>query len=270
MSTAWDTLATAPAYGLPAANFVPVDFRSQCTLIAQKHTPAGVDASFPEWCANMLIARGIMARHKVPGDCEYGGSVDFSDVQIAQGAGQIAGNIASMAGASIPGIGSAISLIANIFAHHDMAVANEQKVICQVAGVINQVIAYYDRQVKIGAVSPSAAYGGMQSFFQQCKAHLQSIYKSCNAACWYSAVLDAHADFVTTYYPYIAPVQAAAHAPGAAPSALGTVPGGVVQVGNAAVSTVTQAAAGLSSTEKFILLVLALGIGGLIAYKAAT
>jgi len=268
MPTAWDTLATAPAYGLPAANFVPLDFRPQCTLIAQKHIPAGADSTWVEWCANQLIARGLMARHSVPGDCEYGGSVDFSDVQIVQGSGQVASGIANMAGVALPGIGAAVSLISQIFAAHAQAVATEQKVICQVSGVINQVLAYYDKQVKAGGISPSAAYAGMQHFLNQCNGQLQTILKTCNAACWYGGVIAAHADFVQSYYPYIAPMQAAPHAPGAAPSVLGTVPGGVVQVGNAAVSAASVVVAGLTGTEKFILLLLALGVGGYLAYEA--
>jgi len=269
MSTAWDILATAPAYGLPAANFVPLEFQPQCTTIAQKHMPTGTDSSWTVWCANMLIARGLMARHSVPGDCENGGSVDFSDVQITQAAGQIANGIASMAGASLPGIGQALQLIEGIFAAHAQAVANEQKVICQVAGIINQVLAYYDKQVKSGAISPSAAYAGMQSFLNQCNAQLQTIFKkSCDAACWYMGVIAAHADFVQSYYPYIAPVQAAPHAPGAAPAVNGTTPGGVVQVGSAILSPVAALTSGLSSGEKFILLALALGIGGYLAYEA--
>ena len=268
MSTVWDTLATAPAYGLPAANFVPLDFQPQCLTVATRHQPAGADSTFPQWCANQLIARGLMARHSVPGDCEYGGGVDFSEVQITQGAGQIAGGIASMAGASLPGIGQALSIIENIFAAHAQAVANEQKVICQVAGIINQVLAYYDQQVKSGNLSPATAYKGMQSFLNQCNARLQTIFKkSCDAACWYMAAIAAHADFVQSYYPYLAPVQLGAHAPGAAPAADGTVPGGVIQIGSTLLSPITGALAGFSSFEKLLLLGLA-AVGGFFLIKA--
>lgn len=264
---AWATLAQAPLYGLPAANFVPADFQSQCLTVAQRNTPPGATADFVENCRAMLIARGLMARHKIPGDCASAASVDFSDVQAVQGVGQIAGSIASMAGASLPGIGIAIKLIQSIFAHHDVAVANEQKVICQVAGIINQVIAYYDKQVKSGAMVPSTAYNGMQSFFAQCNAQLSTIYKKCNASCQYEGFIAAHSDFVQSYYPYLAPVQVGAHAPGAAPSATGTTPGGVVQIGNAVSSALSGITSGLSGAEKLILLGLA-AVGAFLAIKA--
>jgi hypothetical protein len=264
----WATLAEAPLYGLPAANFVPADFRNQCLTVAQRNAPPGATADFVENCRVMLIARGLMARHKVPGDCASPVSVDFSDVQITQGAGEIANGIASMAGTALPGIGFAIRTIQNIFAHHDIAVANEQKVICQVAGIINQVIAYYDRQVRSGALAPSTAYAGMQRFFAQCNAQLSTIYKKCNASCQYEGFIAAHSDFVQSYYPYLAPVQFGAHAPGAAPTVNGTTPGGVLQIGSAILNPIEQAVSGFSSTGQLILLGLA-AVGIFLIVKAA-
>lgn len=260
-------VAQGPLYGLPAANNVPASLWDQCRTVATRNMPTGAPADFVDFCTSCLIVRGLTAQHKVPGDCASAAGVDFSNVQITQGIGQIAGSIASMAGASLPGIGAAISLIESIFAHHDQAVANEQNVICQVSGIINQVLTYYDAQVKSGALSPSTAYAGMQNFLAQCNARLSTIYKKCNASCVYGGVIAAHADFVQTYYPLIAPVQVGAHAPGAAPSATGTTPGGVVQIGNAVSSALSTITSGLSGAEKLVLLGLA-AVGAFFAIKA--
>jgi hypothetical protein len=279
----WATLAQAPLYGLPTANFVPADFQSQCLTVAQRNVPPGATADFVENCRVMLIARGLMARHKVPGDCDRAGTLDLTNAGLTQEAGfaassgisaaaKIAGagsGIASFAGAALPGIGIAVQAITQIFMHHAQAVITEQQVICQVSGVINQVIAYYDAQVKSGALAPSTAYSGMQNFFAQCNGKLATIYKKCNASCQYEGFIAAHSDFVQSYYPYLAPVQYGVHAPGAAPSASGTTPGGVIQVGNAIFSPIEQAVSGFSSTGKLILLGLA-AVGIFLVAKAAT
>lgn len=262
-------VAQGPLYGLPAANNVSADLWDLCRTVAMRNTPAGAPADFVDFCTSCLIVRGLTAQHKIPGDCARATGVDFSNVQITQGAGQIGASIASMVGASLPGIGAAISLISSIFAHHDQAVANEQNVICQVSGVINQVLTYYDAQVKSGALDPASAYKGMQSFLAQANAQLSTIYKKCNASCVYGGVIAAHADFVQSYYPLIAPVQAGAHAPGAAPSSTGTTPGGVIQIGSDLLSPVTAAVSGFSSTGKLILLGLA-AVVVFFAAKAAT
>lgn len=139
-----------------------------------------------------------------------------------------------MAGAVLPGIGIAVQTISQIFAHHAEAVANEQKTICSVLAVMNQVIGYYDKQVRAGNLSPSAAYAGMQNFIGQVDEQLSTIEKPCNSACVWTGVLQAHADFCQSYYPAIAPLGLFSHAPGGAPSLLDSVPGGVILSGGAA------------------------------------
>jgi hypothetical protein len=228
-----DILAIAPLCGLPAQNFAPLAFQAQAETSAQKNLPPGAPSDWINVCTASLLARGIIYYKNVPGDCGTPTQINTTNEQLAGVGGQIASGIASMAGSTLPGIGVFVSAIQDIFAAHAAAVANEQKTICAVAGVINQVFAYYDNLVRRGALSPSAAYTGMQTFLAQANAQLQTIEKKCNAACVYQGILAAHADFVVSYYPAIAPNQASAHAPGAPPASSGTTPGGVIQVGGA-------------------------------------
>lgn len=240
-NTVAGSLAIAPLCGLPVVNFVPASLQSQCATVAARHVPPGSPSDWLAVATASLIARGIIYFKNVPGDCGSPTQVDLSNASAAGEVGQAALGIASMAGASLPGIGVAISLIQGIFAHHAQAVATEQKTICAVAGVINQVFAYYDKQVRNGSISPSSAYTGMQTFLSQVDEQLATIYQSCNASCVYRGILAAHADFVESYYPAIAPVSIFSHAPGGAPSGLGSVPGGVIQVGETVLSPVASA-----------------------------
>jgi hypothetical protein len=231
-------LAIAPLCGLNPANFVPPSLYDQCLTVAKRNIPKGAPSDWVSVCQGSLIVRGIIYYKKVPGDCGTPTSLDLENVSAAGQAGQIATGIASMAGAQLPGIGVAVQAIQAIFAHHAEAVANEQATICQVAKVFNQVIGFYDAKVRSGAISPSAAWNGMQNFLAQVTEQLASIFQQCNASCVYTAIINAHSDFVQSYYPAIAPVSVFSHAPGAAPASLGTTPGGVIQVGGAIADTV--------------------------------
>jgi hypothetical protein len=228
--TQW--LAAAPACGLPSTDFVPTEFQAQCSTVAGRHVPPGAPSDFVTVCTASLIARGIIYFKNVPGDCGTPTQLNLSEAQEASAAGGVAIGIASMAGAALPGIGAAVQAIATIFSNHAKAVANEQAIICQVAGVVNQVFAYYDQQVRSGNISPSTAYAGMQTYLAQVNGQLASIEKSCNASCVYQGIIAAHADFVESYYPQISPVQIVPLAPGAPPATITpTAPGGVIKVG---------------------------------------
>jgi hypothetical protein len=227
-------LAIAPSNGLNALNNVPSSMWQQALTVANRHVPTGFSnpSGWVVLCQAMLIARGLVYFKNNPGDCGTPAPISFNSADATQIAGGVASGIAAMAGAALPGIGIAVQTVTLIFQHHDQAVQTEQDTICQVAGVINQVIPYYDSLVAQGKLSPSDAYTGMQSYIAQVTAQLATIQKVCDAACVYSAILSAHGDFCTYYYPAIAPVQASAHAPGAAPSSTGTTPGGVIVVGS--------------------------------------
>jgi hypothetical protein len=230
-------LALAPACGLPASRFVPSSLWPQIQQISENSIPSGAPSDFSTVCQANLIARGIIYYKNNAGDCGTPATLNFSNSQLAGASGSIAVGIASMAGATLPGIGVAVAAIQAIFAGHAQAVATEQATICQVAGIINQVFAYYDSLVAEGEIDPSDAYTGMQTFLNQANEELQTIEKTCNAACVYQGILKAHAQFCTVYYPALAPVSLAPHAPAAPPASLGTTPGGIVQVGGAGVAT---------------------------------
>lgn len=231
-------LAIAPLCGLPPRNFVDPSLYDQCLTVAKRNVPPGAPSDWVSVCQGSLIVRGIIYYHAVPGDCGRPANLDFQNAELAGVGGQIATGIASMAGSTLPGIGIAVQALQQIFQHHAEAVANEQNTICKVAGVINQVFAYYDAKVKSGDISPSAAYTGLQTFIAQANGQLATIEKQCNAACVYTAILSAHADFAKSYYPAIAPASFFSHMPGGAPSSLGSVPGGVIKVGGAALDVV--------------------------------
>lgn len=216
-------LAIAPACGLPAINFAGPSFLSDAQTCAQNAKPPGSPADFVVVCTAQLMARGIIYYKQAPGDCGSPTQIDPSTEDIAVGIG-------SMVGSQIPGIGPFVAGIGSIFgafgAAHQQAVETEQATICKVAGLVNQLFAYYDALVRAGKVSPSVAYTGIQSFISQLNAQLQTIYKSCNASCVYQGVLSAHAAFVQIYYPAIAPVSFFQTKPASPPSQWGTNPGG--------------------------------------------
>lgn len=199
--------------------------------MAQRNIPPKAPPGFVNLATACLIARGMIYWKSTPGDCGSPTHVDFGSAQITGDIGNVAMGIASMAGAQLPGVGEAIGIIQGIFQHHAQAVANEQATICKVLGVMNQVFKRYDALVANGSISPSAAYAGMQNFIAQVDEQLGSIMKQCNSACVWQGVLAAHSDFVQTYYPAIAPRGFFSHAPGGAPSLLGTTPGGVLYTG---------------------------------------
>ena len=224
--TVQDYISNAPAVGLPASLFA-TKYQSLAAGLAASSVPSGAPKTFVTACTGSLIIRGILYFKNNPGDCGSPTQLNITDAQITQDAGglasvgvkigtQVAG-VASMAGAILPGIGVAVSLLTQIFANHAAAVANEQSTICSVANLINRVIPTYDSAVMRGLISPQAAYTGMQTYLNQVIEQLDGIVKTCNAACVYIAILNAHAQFVEKYYPLIAPPSIAPQAPGQAP-----------------------------------------------------
>jgi hypothetical protein len=266
-------IALGPTSGLAFANNIPASYYNTALTVAQRHIPAGFSnpSGWTILCQAYIVVRGIIYFKDAPGDCGQGVPLELGSISDTTAA---VNGIASMAGAALPGIGQAVSQITALFTQaHAAAVVDEQTVICGVAGIINQVIPYYDNLVRTGKISPSDAYAGMQAYIAQVTSQLSTIQKTCDAACVYSAVLAAHADFVQTYYPSIAPVQASASAPGAAPVAIGTTPGGVMQVGTSSgggltaqpINPVNQPAnpegvAGPSSNETWLIIAAIVGI----------
>jgi hypothetical protein len=227
-ATVQAALASGPPCGLPAANNLPSSFYASALTACQNSGPPSGVSPADRWTAEAqtcLIVRGLVYWKTNPGDCPAPTELSLGDAQATQLAGSVASGIAAMAGATLPGIGLAVAAITTIFENHAKAVATEQETICGVIGVINQVIPYYDGQVKAGKISPSNAYSGMQAYIAQVTGQLQSIAKtSGDAANWYAAFLLAHANFCKTYYPAIAPAQVVAVAPGSAPVTVSSSP----------------------------------------------
>ncbi len=234
-------LQAAPACGLPSANFVKSAAAiAKAQSVAQNSIPPGAPSDFATVCWASLVARGIIYFKSNPGDCPTQSPIGLSNAQLTGIAGGLAGagisigtaaaGIASMAGSVLPGIQVAVSAISVIFAAHAQAVANEQQTICSVANIVNQVFAFYDVAVLTGKLSPTTAYSGMQTYLSQVNGQLETIEKTCNAACVYQGILKAHAVFVQYYYPAIAPSQLSVAAPGAAPIKASS-PGGVISTG---------------------------------------
>lgn len=228
-------LAIAPVWnGLNPGNYVPAALQSQAATVAARNVPVGANAaSFNISCTSMLIARGIIFAQD-NAICGAESPLDLTNSQITGEVGQTVVGIASIAGTALPGIGVAVSAIQQIFAAHAQAVANEEATICRVAGILNQVIPYYDNLVRLGKISPGAAVAGMQTYLNQVNGLLQQIFKKCNASCYVMGWVSAHADFAASYYPEIAPIQVAPKPPASAPITIApTAPGQPPQVGAA-------------------------------------
>jgi hypothetical protein len=141
-----------------------------------------------------------------------------------------------ISGPATLGIGTAISFavagIEDIFQHHAQAVANEQSTICNVAGYFNPLLKQIDSAVASGQITDQEGIAAIRQISDQAIAGLQSIYKPCNAACVFQAILRAHKDFVGYYYPILSPrTTFTAQAPGQAPSTYNNPPGAVPDSG---------------------------------------
>lgn len=234
-------LAGAVACGLAGRQSVTDPFASLYPTIAQRNMPASSPAGLDHFTVVMtasLIARGIIYFKNSPGDCGASTPVNLADATLAKTGGSVASAGLSIglgaagigglaAGGATLGLSVAITAVVAIFAHHDQAVANEQATICKVAGIVNQVIPQIDAAVRSGAISPSDGAGYIKNFVGQVNGQLGTIEKTCNAACFYQGILNAHADFATSYYAALAPSQVSPIAPMSAPTSNGMAPGGV-------------------------------------------
>lgn len=243
-TASWQQILTlAPQFGLPPGNFAPSSMYDQAQISAQRNPPPNPSSikykgrvySVTPLCTACLIARGIIYWRTGNVPCSANVTLDLS-AQNAEvtGIGNAVLGIASMAGASLPGIGPAINAIESIFkgiiAGHAQAVAMEQNTICQVAGVINKVFAHYDGLVRDGSISVAQAVAGIQSYIAQVNGQLAKISRTnpTNEGTIIQSILSAHADFAHSYYTEIAPASFFTGAPGSAPLGLSGIPGGIV------------------------------------------
>lgn len=200
----------------------PTDpFAGNYTTIANNNVPPSAPSDIRTTIESCLRARGILYYKKTPGDCalpsaptssslKTGISITESSLGTVSALGTAgilslgaAGTALSVATA---GVGLAAVPILYIMQHHQAAVATEQSTICSVAEMVNQAIPATDYQVKTGAMSPNDGNTMMQYICQNAIQGLDSIKKTCNAACVYEACLRAHMDFAKVYYPGISPI----------------------------------------------------------------
>lgn len=230
--------------GLP----VPASVEALYKVIATRNNPTG-NANFVPPCEANLRARGLIYMKKNPGDCGAPAGVPgFGSGQIVGLSGQAASGVVGgigaagvLTGPATLGISTAVSMavagIESIFAHHAQAVANEQATICAVANYFNPICRQLDNAVISGQITADNAITYMRQITLQAINGLQSIYKKCNAACYFIGYLRAHSDFASTLYPAISPFGASgmsAQAPGAAPVTFGNPPGAVQDAGGVA------------------------------------
>lgn len=215
------SVAVFESYGAPQGlrAYNPNDpFASFYKAIVARNTPSGVDASsFGVQCEAMLRARGLIYWKSNPGDCGSAGTQlsqnDLMALHLTSSAASVGlgalGTAGIISGAATLGIGAgvtvAVAAIQQLFAHHAEAVRNEQATICQVAGIVNQVIKYLDANVINGNFDPGDAANTFKNYVLQVNGQLDSIKKTCNAACYYEGFLNAQADFALIYYSNVAP-----------------------------------------------------------------
>jgi hypothetical protein len=250
-------------------------FASLYPTIADRNMPASSPQGLPHFTAEMtasLIARGMIYYKNSPGDCGSPTSLDLTSASLAKSGGSVAsaGLSVGLAAAQIggaaaagatAGLSVAISAIVEVFHHHAQAVATEQETLCRMANIVNQVIPHVDALVANGTISPSDGEGQLANFVEQVNGQLQAIEKTCNAACFYQGILNAHADFAKSYYPALAPPQILAPlAPFSAPVSLYNSPGGVP----AASLGIAHTLSGVPAVSGFVLTTQDLLLGGIV------
>jgi hypothetical protein len=201
--------------------------------LMMRNAPAGAGAHDcgydvdPSFIAAHIVYRGILYYKKVPGDCGQATALDTPIGQnvlkfgslglgtVAAGSTLALGATAGLSvglGAATAGVGLLALPIMAIFQHHSQAVANEQGTICAVSVSANQAIPQIDAMVRSGQATAAQGIEIMAQLVAQLKAGLDPVSGQgssghpCNAGCCYHAALDAHLDFVKTYYPDISPL----------------------------------------------------------------
>jgi hypothetical protein len=229
----------APPMGLASYNPLDPNAAAIRAAVAQSK-PSGAPSGYPITCEAMLRAGGMIYWRTSPGDCPAptapggitSGQIVGMSGTAASGVIGALGAAGTLAGPATLGISTAVSLavsaIEGIFQHHDIAVANEQQTICQVAQFFNQAKRSIDNAVRAGQITPDEGVAYLTQICNQAKTGLASIMKSCNAACVFQGVAQAFINYARTWYDSISPtVGAFAQAPGGPPSGYGTPPGGV-------------------------------------------
>jgi hypothetical protein len=201
-----------------------------------KSAPAGEAALIEA----SLRVRGFPYWKTTIGDCPsptsttqgLGAQIGIQGTQIASTAGLTALETAGIiSGPATLGIGAAVGFaiagVEDLLQHHSAAVKKEQDTLCYVSGTIDNALPKIDAGVSSGAITPEEGASLVGQLMDQMTPILATIQQVCNAACAYSGVILGHKQFALIYYRQIAPMRVTAQAPGAAPTAFGSNPGGV-------------------------------------------
>lgn len=234
----WENCGCVPA-GLLGYNAGDPNAGAITAAVLQSRPPSA-PSGYNVVCEGMLRAGGLCYWKTNPGDCGApqmipgitSGQIVGLSGQAASGVTGALGVAGVIGGAATLGISAAVTVavgaIEAVFSHHATAVANEQATICAVAGYFNAAKARIDNAVMLGAISPDAGVTYLRQVANQAKTGLASIQKTCDAACVYSAVIQAFINYSVTWYDSIAPTTVIqAQAPGGPPTTWGTPPGGV-------------------------------------------
>jgi hypothetical protein len=251
-------VAAGAAQGLPT--LWAVDTKYPWAAIAARNKPGQAPDDFNTVCEGNLRARGLVYFKSNPGDCPSVAKPSLSNADItglatkvgttglAAGLAATGALVGVAAGAATAGLAAIGTVIATIFANHAAAVADEQQTICGVAGLTNGIIPQIDAAVASGKITPTQGIAAMQGYVVQLNAQLSAIEKTCDAACVFQGILNAHADFASTFYPGICPAGVLqAQAPGqppqtpTPPSAPPSVTGSVTVQGSGGVASVPTA-----------------------------
>lgn len=201
----------------------PTDpFAQNYITISNNNVPPSAPSNIRTTIECCLRARGILYYKSTPGDCALPSKPSgIGGVKLGMQIGESSlGTVSALGTAGIIGLGGAATALSvatlgvglaavpilAIVQHHQAAVATEQATICQVAEMVNQAIPTIDYQVQQGQASPNDGITLMQYVCQNAIQGLDSIRKTCNAACVYEACLRAHMDFSKVFYPVISPV----------------------------------------------------------------
>lgn len=149
------------------------------------------------WCAMAIAcikARALLFCTRIPGDVAQ--TQQLQQIASASNAQQLqTGMVAIQAASNIPVIGQGIaqigSAIMGIFAHHAQAVKTQADALGTLCPAVSASLAQIDKAVETGAMTASQAQSYLSQLLQQFNAAIAQYIKTCNAFCYYSAILNA-------------------------------------------------------------------------------
>lgn len=173
-------------------------------LIAQ--SPASLQ-SIPAWAAlaeACMRSRALLFCNQTPGDsgstfiASTNANLLNATASIGNTATGIISGIKSIAKAA-PLVGDAFNILLSAFQAHAQAEQNQANALGKLCPYVTDCIRQADQQVASGA-NPDDAVNFLRQSFMEAKAAWQPLEKTCNAFCWYNAILDLLANVSQHYY----------------------------------------------------------------------